>query len=242
MVYGRTVGEGAKQRTLNFGVSGMLWKNALIMYDRETNSYWSHLTGECVKGELKGTTLTMIAGVPRSTWGAWKKHHPKTKVLSVDGVTHRPMDVYADYHASGRTGLVPVERTDARLRPKDTVIGAVLAKKQFAAVPLRAFPEAGAWVEPKATWLAWRDPQGFATSVWRAKTKQGAVTFKAGWAKGRDVVDAAEAPTTWNLRTGKATAGSRKGERLEAIPHMSVYWFAWYDFHPTTELVGLQSK
>jgi hypothetical protein len=231
-VYGRTLTDarGTKQGTLHFGVSGLLWRNALIMYDRETNSYWSHLTGEAVQGKLKGNTLEMIAGVPRSTWGAWKKQHPKTKLLSVGGRTSRPTDAYADYHASDRTGLVPVERTDARLRPKDTVIGVRLSKTEFAAVPLRAFPEAGAWVEPKQAWLAWRDPKGFASTVWRAKSKSGVVHFKVGWTHGRTVMDVAEEvspeatpeatpeasteATTWDLRTGKATAGPRKGEHL----------------------------
>jgi len=232
-------GQLTTRRTLNFGVSGMLWKTALIMYDRETQSYWSHLTGEAVQGTLKGATLTMLAGVPRSTWAAWRRAHPKTQVLAVGGATSRTVDVYAEYHASNRTGLVPVERSDARLRPKDTVIGAMIAPGAFAAVPLRAFPSTGAWVAPTKRWLAWRDPKGFATTVWRTRTKEGPVLFGAGWVKGRDVEDATDEPTTWNLRTGRATAGPRRGQRLEAIPHMNVYWFAWADFHPTTNVIGL---
>jgi len=40
-VYARTVGS----RTLTFGVSGMLYRDALVMYDRETESLWSQVHG-----------------------------------------------------------------------------------------------------------------------------------------------------------------------------------------------------
>ena len=42
-----------KERTLTFGVSGMLWNRSLVMYDRETKSLWSHMLGEAMQGRLK---------------------------------------------------------------------------------------------------------------------------------------------------------------------------------------------
>ena len=63
-------------KTLSFGVSGKLWKNALIMYDRETSTLWSHLTGEAVHGPLEGEKLTMLTSVPKVRWKDWKSQHP----------------------------------------------------------------------------------------------------------------------------------------------------------------------
>ncbi|HIK89771.1 MAG TPA: DUF3179 domain-containing protein [Dehalococcoidia bacterium] len=40
-----------------FGVSGKLIMNALVMYDRETESLWSQFLSQSVRGELMGTKL-----------------------------------------------------------------------------------------------------------------------------------------------------------------------------------------
>jgi len=75
-VYGRTV-DG---QVLNFGHEGVLYRNSFVMYDKETNSKWLHVTGEALKGELKGKKLGFIPSeiMPYKTW---KKRHPKTGVL-----------------------------------------------------------------------------------------------------------------------------------------------------------------
>ena len=48
-------------RELTFGVSGKLFKNALVMYDRETRSLWSHFSGEALSGPMKGRRLERAA-------------------------------------------------------------------------------------------------------------------------------------------------------------------------------------
>ena len=50
-----------------FGVSGKLFRNVLIMYDRQTKSLWSQLLGAAVDGPLKGTRLEMLAA-SFTTW------------------------------------------------------------------------------------------------------------------------------------------------------------------------------
>ena len=41
-------------REFSIGVSGKLWKFFLVMYDRQTDTLWSHLTAEGLLGPLKG--------------------------------------------------------------------------------------------------------------------------------------------------------------------------------------------
>ena len=53
MVYARTLGS----QSYTFQVSGMLWRNSLIMRDRETGSLWSHVTGEGLSGPAKSKRL-----------------------------------------------------------------------------------------------------------------------------------------------------------------------------------------
>jgi hypothetical protein len=68
---------------LEFGTSGLLWNSALVMYDRQTETLWSHFTGEGIVGELTGTEIDKfpVATVP---WGAWRDANPDGLVLSRD--------------------------------------------------------------------------------------------------------------------------------------------------------------
>ena len=77
IVYSRIVGD----ETLSFGHEGVLYRQSFIMYDRETDSHWVHTTGECVKGEMKGKTLTFLPSTVTS-WASWKALHPETTVLT----------------------------------------------------------------------------------------------------------------------------------------------------------------
>ena len=71
-----------------FGVSGKLFRNVLIMYDRQTKSLWSQLLGAAVDGPLKGTRLEMLAA-SFTTWGVWRREHPDGMVLKKLGPSHQ---------------------------------------------------------------------------------------------------------------------------------------------------------
>ena len=50
----------AAGRPLNFGVSGLLYKSNVLLYDRQTESLWSQIKQEAVTGKLIGTRLQLI--------------------------------------------------------------------------------------------------------------------------------------------------------------------------------------
>jgi hypothetical protein len=64
-----------------FGVSGLLYKRNLLMYDRKTASLWSQLGMRSVAGPLAGSTLPIIPA-ELTTWEDWKERFPDTSVLS----------------------------------------------------------------------------------------------------------------------------------------------------------------
>jgi hypothetical protein len=66
-VYAREV----NGKTLTFGVSGKLIRNSLVMFDRETGTLWSHLTGEALDGPLIGNDLKQVLS-EQTTWGRWR--------------------------------------------------------------------------------------------------------------------------------------------------------------------------
>lgn len=129
MVYGRRVGD----RTLSFGVSGKLWRNSLVMYDRETGSEWSQLTGRALSGPLRGARLEKLAASDRTTTLAdWRRRFPALKVLREREITTPGGDVYAQYHRSDETGIRPVLHRDPRLPPKQLVIGVEVGAAAYA--------------------------------------------------------------------------------------------------------------
>src|SRR5262249_33252229 len=73
-------------RDLSFAVSGKLWNNAMVMYDKETQSLWSQFTGEAIHGKLKGARLEPVLGARVVSWSAWKSLHPQTAALTVKGI------------------------------------------------------------------------------------------------------------------------------------------------------------
>jgi hypothetical protein len=56
IVFDRRLGD----RLLDFGTTGKLRNSDLVMYDRQTESWWQQFTGEAIVGELTGAKLTML--------------------------------------------------------------------------------------------------------------------------------------------------------------------------------------
>ncbi|HUF68182.1 MAG TPA: DUF3179 domain-containing (seleno)protein [Longimicrobiales bacterium] len=67
-----------------FGVSGLLYRNNLIMYDRnQPESLWPQMARGARCGALSGTSLDMVP-VIEMTWAGWRSLHPDTRVISGD--------------------------------------------------------------------------------------------------------------------------------------------------------------
>jgi len=56
LVFERTV----NGRVLDFGATGKLRHSDLVMYDRQTESWWQQFTGEAIVGEMTGSELKLI--------------------------------------------------------------------------------------------------------------------------------------------------------------------------------------
>lgn len=106
-----------------FGVSGLLYKSDVLMYDHQTESLWSQIQQEAVTGPLTGTRLKLLPLV-HTTWGVWRAEHPKTQLLSTDTGFRRDYtrDPYESYARSDRL-MFPVGKGDDRLPPKAWVLG-----------------------------------------------------------------------------------------------------------------------
>ena len=98
-----------------FGVSGFLYNNNLIPYDRVTFSNWSQMYLRCVNGILRGRLMVTVPLI-ETTWKTWKKMFPNSKVVSNITGFDRPYDIfpYGNYKTDPFL-LFPITRNDARL-------------------------------------------------------------------------------------------------------------------------------
>lgn len=81
VVYDRRVGEVV----LDFGTTGKLRHSDLVMYDRQTESWWQQFIGEAIVGTMTGTVLTKLPSrvMPYEAFAA---EYPLGQVLKPPGV------------------------------------------------------------------------------------------------------------------------------------------------------------
>ncbi len=112
-----------KDKRTEFGTSGKLWNSNLLMYDRQTKSYWSQALGESVVGDMTGTKLKLLP-YQNVSWGYWKKEYPKGQVLSRDTGYRRDYSKgpYGNYD-SNKSIYFPIDNLDKRYHPKSITFG-----------------------------------------------------------------------------------------------------------------------
>lgn len=226
-MYVRTVND----QTLTFGVSGKLWRDAMVMYDRETNSTWAHVTGRAITGPLLDAQLDTYPAL-QTTWKAWLAAYPETKVLK------KPVlygSSYARYDADPRRQGIHGRRMSRSLLPaKSKVIGFQLEESPYA-VPVQALLP-GSLTEfsvADVPLLIFTDVAGEGVTLWQREYEQEVLDFtlvdkdqpRARTGDGR----------SFDLVTGEEAGG---GPPLTRIQTTKAYWFGWHNFYPETQVVS----
>ncbi|MEM7047579.1 MAG: DUF3179 domain-containing protein [Pseudomonadota bacterium] len=88
-------------QVMDFGTTGNLRRSDLIMYDRQTESWWQQYTGQAIIGEMAGAQLTLLANALVS-WQEFARAWPKGEVLVPADPMFRPYGAnpYVGYDAS----------------------------------------------------------------------------------------------------------------------------------------------
>ena len=71
-------------RTLSFGVTGKLRFSDMVMYDRETESWWQQATGQGIVGDMTGRTLRTLPTWMES-WAEFTARNPDGLVMDEPG-------------------------------------------------------------------------------------------------------------------------------------------------------------
>ena len=244
VAYDRRVGE----RILDFGTSGALFNSALVMYDRQTESLWSHYTGQAVVGHLTGAQLDLIP-VQTVSFEKFLASHPDGQVLSLDtGHSRRyGQNPYEFYDSSNRPFLFRGPFDD-RLEPITRVLalrdgseGAVIEYDVLAERRVVPFTFAGRDL------VALFEP-GTASALDRPLIEEGrdvgATGVFVGSLDGHPLeLSASPEGGFVDARTGtgfdilgRPTGGS--GPALEPVEHLDTFWFAAAAFYPDAEIIG----
>ncbi len=153
MVFDRTAAGGAE-----FGVSGLLFQNNLILYDRsEEQSLWPQMLRGARCGPRDGQQLEMVPSI-EMRWDAWVGLHPDTKVIGISSGLNRNYQQYpyGDYESlNNERTLFPQDNFDGRRPPKERVLGIPFASGGGMAFPFTALDSGGDRLvvhsRPKAT-------------------------------------------------------------------------------------------
>jgi hypothetical protein len=242
----------AFERTLDgavwsFGTSGRLLRSNLVMYDRQTRTLWSQLSGTALWGDpdVVGRELvrlpTQVLG-----WDSYRAAYPDGTVLSRDSVPGRTYgrNPYPSYEDNPSAFLFRGERSDA-LDPNERVVGvrATDGSDAAVAVPLSVLMADEAVTIPvgsDAVTVTWIPGQASALDGDQV-------------ADGRDVgqtgaflVDKLEAtgdgtfrdPATGALHdiTGRTVQGTAAA--LTRVALDDTFWFVWFAFFPNTAIAG----
>ncbi|MEX2653537.1 MAG: DUF3179 domain-containing protein [Acidimicrobiia bacterium] len=237
---------------VTFGTSGQLYASALVMYDRETESLWTHFDGRAIAGVLAGHRLEPVPS-PLLAWSEFKKAHPEGQVLSRETGFDRQYgrNPYYGYDNPDTRPRFLRGEVDDRARVKQRVVG-ISVDGAAVAFPLEEvsggeakvtsatvgeMPVAVFWVAGQNSALEDADTSKGrdvgSVGVFRPEADGRALSFRA---EGPTFVDA-ETSSTWNI-TGRAISGSLEGARLVAVPHLDTFWFAWSTYQPETTLFG----
>ena len=228
-VFERVVGG----EVVEFGGSGVLLMNVLVMADRASNSLWSQLLGEGIRGRHRCQRLAVVDSL-QTTLATWLELHPASLILDA------PLreDRFSAYYASDAAGEVGTISEDERLEPKAVVVGLALAD-EARAYPLELAAERRVINDRLAgtALVVALAGDGVTAGVYDAALDGRTLTFDIGGSA--EVMRDRETGSVWKVLSGEVLEGPLRGSTLRRLPATVSFWFGWHDFYPHTSVFGI---
>jgi len=233
---------------LDFGTTGLLQKSNLVMYDRQTESWWQQILGEAIVGEYTGAILTQLPSAIVS-FEDFAGAYPDGKVVNRDTGASRPYgnNPYRGYDDIDQSPFLFRGKVDPRLPPMERVMqisidgedklypfsrlkGKGVVNDRVGDTPVVLFSRAGLLsVLDAAAIRKSREVQS--VTAYRRELNGQMLDFEI---RGAGVVDT-RTGSSWNM-LGQATDGSLKGETLAPVNGGIHFAFAWLAFKPDVEM------
>ncbi|MCH7585203.1 MAG: DUF3179 domain-containing protein [Acidobacteria bacterium] len=237
--------------THRFGVSGLLRKSDLVMWDDITNSLWQQITGEGIVGTYAGIRLTIV---PASivSFSEFSETAPEGEVMSRSTGFNRTygLNPYEFYSSRGAPFAFFDEEVDDRFPALERVVG-VSSGGVEKAYPFSVISGVGVVNDVVAgtdVVVFWGGDTADAldSSLIDASQAVGTAVAYSPIVDGqkltfRQISDSVyeddQTGSRWTI-LGVATDGPLAGELLELIVHRNEFWFAWAAFFPDGEVYG----
>ncbi len=236
-------------QVLDFGTTGRLRYSNLIMYDRQTETWWQQATGEAIAGKYTGRRLTFV---PASmiAWEDFKATYPDGTVLSRDTGDGRDYgrNPYVGYdEKSSSPWLYDGPETPDALPPMARVVTIEL-NEETVAYPYEVLKDvrvANDTVGGEPVVVLWAPGTASAldaSSIADGSDVGAATTFSRELdgemltfvLDGDRVVDE-QTGSEWDV-LGQAVSGPKAGSQLEPVVSINHFWFSWAAFRPETRI------
>jgi hypothetical protein len=249
IAFKRTQSDG---RVLDFGTTGNLRNSDLVMYDRQTFSWWQQFTGEAIVGELTGEQLEVLPS-QIIAWADFKAAHPDGKVLSRETGHTRSYgrNPYAGYDSINSSPFALSQEAraglDDRLPPMERVV-AIEADGVDIAYPFSVLSERGVQndeVNGEPIVIFWQAGTQSTFGNNGGDTGSTGVFFREldgelrNFVASDDGFEDEATGSTWNI-LGEAVTGPLAGAQLKRVVSAEHFWFAWVVFKPGTVIRGIE--
>jgi hypothetical protein len=237
---------------LEFGVSGVLRNSDMVMYDRQTESWWQQFTGEGIVGVYTGTVLDIIPSQVIG-FGQFAERYPDGLVMSRDTGYARSYGInpYTDYDQTSRPFLFDGE-VDPRLPATERVLAgeiddvaiaypfSILAEQIVINDVIGETPVVVFWQPGVASSLdraTIDESRDIGTAALYERTLADGRVLEFEWDEANQVLLDTQTGSEWNL-FGEAVAGELAGTVLQQRVFAPHFWFAWAAFEPDTLVHG----
>ncbi len=236
-------------QVLDFGTTGRLRYSNLVMYDRQTETWWQQAAGEAIVGELTGRRLTPV---PASiiSWADFRQAYPDGKVLSRDTGYSRPYgrNPYVGYDDVNQPpflyvgpetpdALPPMARVltidlngEAVAYPYEVLQEVHVVNDEVGGTPVVVFWAPGTASALDSGTLAQGRDVGAATAYSRELDGQ-TLAFRFD---GQRITDE-QTGSEWDV-LGRAVGGELAGRQLTPVVTINHFWFSWAAFRPETRI------
>lgn len=225
MVFAREV-EG---ETLTFGVSGLLLRQALVMFDNETDSLWSQFIGTAIDGSHKGDGLTRLPS-RLTTWERWRAETPNGTAMDKAGL---PGFDDGSFLFDQQVAREISDATESGLSTHELVLG--IATPKPVAYSMASLIERGVVndIIGNRPIVIIADPDSFTATAYDRTLDGVELTFEIDSA---GAITDAGTSSTWDAGTGTAVTGELVGKQLTRLTVHHSFWFGWEAYWPDTEL------
>ena len=235
---------------LDFGTTGRVRDSNLIMYDRQTESWWQQFTGDSIIGKLAGTQLELISSQIVS-FAQFNESYPNGLILSQDTGYRRyyGKTPYPGYDNLSGIPFLFKREIDFRLPPLERVL-AISNEKQSVIFPFSylsnkplintKFEGQAILVVSQASMVSTMDKKEIKNSnsmltaaAFERTIDDEVLTFEL---RDNQIYDT-QTSSLWNI-FGEAIAGVLQGKKLKQIDNNVHFAFAWLAFYPEAKIIN----